>query len=134
MSGFAQDPDPAAGVLDDRKYEQMHACHGDCLEEIAGEQGAGLEAEEAGPSGGVAFGCWVDPGVVEDLPYGGGGSLNPGDKEFAVDAAIAPARFSRARRSTSRRMEPAEHVAGEPVQQGSQERSVGGGEPRPVRA
>jgi hypothetical protein len=30
--------------------------------------------------------------------------------------------------------EPAEHVAWESVQQGGQERPVGGGEPRPVRA
>jgi hypothetical protein len=29
------------------------------------------------------------------------------------------------------RLEPAEHVPGKPVQQGGQERPVGGGEPRP---
>jgi hypothetical protein len=33
-----------------------------------------------------------------------------------------------------RQPEPAEHVAWEAVQQGGQERPVGGGEPRPVRA
>ena len=92
MRGCAEDPDPPGGVLDDRQYGQARAGQGDGLEEVAGEQGIGLGAEEAGPGGGGALGCRVDPGVVEDLPHGGGGDLDAEDEEFAVDAPVAPAR------------------------------------------
>ncbi len=40
---------------------------------------------------GGALGCGVDPGLVEDLPHGGGGGLDTGDEQFAVDAPVAPA-------------------------------------------
>lgn len=90
VSGCAQDPDAAGGVLDDRQHEQVPARHGDRLEEIAGEQGSGLGAEEIGPGGSGAAGCRVGPVVVEDLPYGGRGDLDAEDEQFAVDAAVAP--------------------------------------------
>ena len=92
MRSCAQDPDPPGGVLDDRQHEQVPARHGDRLEEIAGEQGSGLGAEEIGPGGSGAVGCRVDPGVVEKLPYGGRGDLDAEDEQFAVDAAVAPGR------------------------------------------
>jgi len=98
--------------------------------------------------------------------------LNPEDEEFAVDAAVAPARvlsrqahnqqadgadgtrparalWARSGRVAARQQvpvpaqhrvrpdqepEPAEHLPREAVQQGGQERPVGGGESRPVRA
>ena len=62
MGGCAQDPDPAAGVLDDRQHVQMHARHGDRLEEIAGKHGVGLGAEKVSPGGGGAPGRRVNPG------------------------------------------------------------------------
>ena len=168
MSGCAQDPDPAAGVLDDRQHEQVHARHGDRLEEIAGKHGVGLGAEKVSPGGGGAPGRRVNPGVVKDLPHGRGGSLDPEDEEFAVDSAVTPARVlpgqpqyqqadgadgarpagapgpgsgrvaarqqvpvpAQHRVRPDQQPEPAEHVAWEPVQQGGQERPVGGGEPR----
>jgi hypothetical protein len=86
--GSRQDPDPPGGVLDDRQHIQAGAGLGDGLEEVAGKQGPGLGAEEVSPGGRSAFGCWVDPGLPEDLPHGGGGSLDPEDEEFAVDAAV----------------------------------------------
>ena len=87
----AQDPDPPAGVLDDRQHVDTGAAQGDRLEEVAGEQGPGLGAEEVSPGGGGALGCRVDPGLLKDLPDGGGGDLDPEDEQFAVDAAVAPA-------------------------------------------
>ena len=94
MRGCAQDPDPPAGVLDDRQHVQAGAAQGDGLEEVAGKQRIGLGAEEAGPGGGGALGCRVDPGLLKDLPHGGGGDLDPEDEQFAVDAPVAPARDS----------------------------------------
>jgi hypothetical protein len=38
------------------------------------------------------WGAGSIPGVVEDLPYGGGGGPDAEDEELAVDAAIAPRR------------------------------------------
>jgi hypothetical protein len=92
VRGGAQDPDPSAGVLDDRQHVDAGAAQGDRLEEVAGEQGPGLGAEEVSPGGGGALGCRVDPGLLKDLPDGGGGDLDPEDEQFAVDAAVAPER------------------------------------------
>src|SRR5690349_8178473 len=39
LSGYAQDPDPAAGVLNRRQHEQAGTGQGDGLEEVAGDQG-----------------------------------------------------------------------------------------------
>ena len=92
MRGCAQDPDPPGGVLDDRQDVQTGAAQGDSFEEVAGQQGFGLGAEEVSPGGGGAFGRRVDPGVVKDLPDGGGGRPDAEDEEFAVDAPVAPGR------------------------------------------
>jgi hypothetical protein len=88
VRGCAEDPDAAGGVLDDGQDEQ--AVQGRGLEEFAGEQCTGPGAEEAGPSGGGAVGRGVDPGVAEDLPYGGGGDFDAEDEQFAVDTGVAP--------------------------------------------
>jgi len=50
-------------------------------------------AEEAGPGGSGALGRRVDPGLLQDLPHGGGGSLDAEDEQLAVDAAVPPARI-----------------------------------------
>jgi hypothetical protein len=86
MRGRADDLDPPGGVLDDRQDVHARAGQRDGLEEVAGKQGPGLGAEETGPGGSGALGCRVDPGVVQDLPHGGGGDLDAEDEEFAVDA------------------------------------------------
>ena len=60
MSGGAQGPDPAGGVLDDRQDEQAGAAQGDCPGEVAREQRVSLGAEEVSPGcGGVAGSCPV---------------------------------------------------------------------------
>jgi hypothetical protein len=65
---------------------------GNQFEEVAGQQDLGWGAEELCPGAGGALGCGVDVCVGEDLPDGGGGDLDAEDEEFAVDAAVAPAR------------------------------------------
>ena len=71
----------------------------------ATDQHSGLGAEEAGPGGSGAVGCRVDPGVVQDLPYSGRGSLDAEDEESPWMRRYPQDGFSFARRSTSRRME-----------------------------
>lgn len=113
MRSCAQDPDPPGGVLDDRQHIQTRAGEGDGLEKIAGEQGRGLGAEEASPGSSGALACRVDPGVVQDLPHGRGGDLDPEDGSAAGTV--------RARRVGS-------GAAGRPGT------PVCGGEPQPGRA
>src|ERR1700748_3601212 len=55
LSGYAQDPDPAAGVLNRRQHEQAGAGQGDGLEEVTGDQGISLGAEKTGPGGAGAL-------------------------------------------------------------------------------
>jgi hypothetical protein len=74
--GGAQDADAAAGVFDDREYVQACAVQGESLEEVAGEQSAGLGTEEGRPGGRGVVVCWVDSGIGEDLPDGGRGDLD----------------------------------------------------------
>jgi hypothetical protein len=64
-------------LLDHREHVQPRAGQGDRLEEVTGQQGLGLGAQEIGPRGGTALGRRVDPGVVQDLPDGGSGDLYP---------------------------------------------------------
>jgi hypothetical protein len=90
--GCAQDVDAPGGVLDEREYVTGSG-QGDGFEEVAGEEGVGLGSEEVGPGTGRALRRWVNPGLFEDLPDGGGGDLDPEDEEFAVEAAVAPARI-----------------------------------------
>jgi hypothetical protein len=92
VRGGAQDVDAPGGVLDEREYVTGSG-QGDGFEEVAGEEGVGLGSEEVGPGTGRALRRWVNPGLFEDLPDGGGGDLDPEDEEFAVEAAVAPARI-----------------------------------------
>src|ERR1035437_4646643 len=51
------------------------------------------KSQEVSPGGGGALGRRVDPGLLQDLPHGGGSDLDPKDEEFAVDAPVTPARI-----------------------------------------
>ncbi len=53
----------------------------------------GLGVQEVCPGAGGPSGCRVDSGVLQDLQDGGCGHLDSENKEFAVDAAVAPARI-----------------------------------------
>jgi hypothetical protein len=90
VGGGAQDPDSSAGVLDHREYMQPRPGQGNRLEEVAGQQSPGLEAQEIGPRGGTPLGRRVDPGLVQDLPDGGSGDLYPEHQQLAMHPAVPP--------------------------------------------
>lgn len=48
------------------------------------------ERREVSPRAGAAFGHRVDPGLLQDLQYRGGGHLDPQHEQFAVHAPVAP--------------------------------------------
>lgn len=91
VCGRAGDPHAAGGVLDHREDVQRRSgqCFG--LEEVGGEDGLGLGAQEGRSGGVLAFGCGVDAVFLEDVPHGAGGDLDTEDGEFAVDAPVPPA-------------------------------------------
>jgi hypothetical protein len=76
--------------FDQDQHVHSGAGEGDSFEEVAGQEGFGLGAEELGPGAGRACGGGVDAGLGENLPHGRGGDLQAPDEEFAVDAAVAP--------------------------------------------
>jgi hypothetical protein len=81
-------------------------------EEVAGQDGVSLAAQERWPGGVVTVRGGLDPVPLEDLPDGGGCDRDPEAGEFAVDAAVTPGVVSRARRSMSAWME--RRVGGRP--------------------
>ena len=91
MRGRAQDPDPSVSMLDHREHVQPRSGQGDRFEEVAGQQGVGLRAQEVGPRTAGALGRRVYPGFLQHLPHRGCGHLDAEHKQFAVPAAIAPA-------------------------------------------
>ena len=105
VDGGAQDPDSPAGVLDHREHVQPRPGQGDRLEEVTGQQGLSLGAQEIGPGGETALGRRVDPGLVQDLPDDGSGDLHPEYQQLAMHPAIPHPGFSRTRRSTRTRIE-----------------------------
>jgi hypothetical protein len=91
VGGDAEDVHAAAGVLDDE--ERVHPVQGDgveVVEQVAGEDGVRLGSQELGPRWSGPSGRWVDAGVVQDGPDGGGADLVAEAGEFAVDALISP--------------------------------------------
>jgi hypothetical protein len=90
MRGRAGDPDAPGGVLDHR--EGVQGRPGQCLglEEVGGEDGVGLGAQERGSGGAVPLRCGVDAVLLEDIPQGGGGDLDAEGGELAVDTPVPP--------------------------------------------
>ncbi|HEV8175607.1 MAG TPA: hypothetical protein VGP91_18360, partial [Actinoplanes sp.] len=68
MGGGAQDADAAAGVLDHREDMQAGSGERDDLEEVGGEDGVGLRAQERSPGLRRPLRGRVDARVAEDLP------------------------------------------------------------------
>jgi hypothetical protein len=60
----AEDAHAAGGVLDDGQDVQAHAGHRHRFDEVSGEHGVGLGAQERGPGGCSAVGGGVDGGVA----------------------------------------------------------------------
>ena len=91
MCGRAEDADAAGGVLDDGEDVQPRSGQGAGFEEVGGEEGVRLAAQEGGPGEVVAVGRGRDAVGCEDFPDGGGGDLDDEGGEFAVDSSVAPA-------------------------------------------
>jgi len=68
VGGGAEDADSAGGVLDDGEDVQPRAGQRAGFEEVGGEDGVCLAAEEADPGLAVALGRGLDSGGLEDLP------------------------------------------------------------------
>jgi hypothetical protein len=88
--GCAEDADAAGGVLNDGEDVASRSGQGVGVEEVGGEQGVRLAAQEGGPGEVVAVGRGRDVVGFEDLPDGGGRDLDSQGGEFAVDSSVAP--------------------------------------------
>jgi hypothetical protein len=91
VRGRAEDPDSPAGVFDHREDVHPGAAQRHRFEEVGGEDGFGLGAQEHCPTVRSPLGRWVDLRGLEDLPDGGRGDLDAQDEQFPVDAPVAPA-------------------------------------------
>lgn len=89
MGRDAEDPDAAAGMLDHCEDVETGAGQRHSLEEVRGDDGLGLGAQECRPGGARTLRCRIDTGVFEDLPDRGGGDLHAEDEQFAVDGESA---------------------------------------------
>jgi hypothetical protein len=58
------------------------------MDEVDGEDAAGLCGEELLPGQACAAGCWADPGIMQDVPDRGGGDRVAELDEFALHAAV----------------------------------------------
>jgi hypothetical protein len=92
--GWAVTPrisDPAGGVFDYGQHVEAGAGQRHGFEEVRGDDGLGLGAQERRPGAARTIRCRIDPGVFEDLPDGRGGDFDPQDEQLAVDAPVSPA-------------------------------------------
>jgi hypothetical protein len=64
-------------VFDGGEDVQSRPGQGPSFEEVGGEDGVCLAAEEGGPGVAVTFGGGLDAVALEDLPHGGGATLMP---------------------------------------------------------
>ncbi len=92
VSGRTEDADAAGGVLDDSEDVEPRSGQGGGFDEVGGEEGVCLAAQEGGPGELVAVGRGLDAVGLEDLPDGGGCDRDAQDGEFTVDSPVAPAR------------------------------------------
>jgi hypothetical protein len=85
--------DTAGGVLDDGEAVQPGLQDRLGVEEVGGRDSFRLGFEELGPGGVVAAGRWIESGLLEDRPYGGGGDLAAEAGDFPGDALVASGRI-----------------------------------------
>ena len=72
VGGHAENPPASGGMLNDGQGIQSGSGEGLDLEEVRGEEGGCLAAQEGGPGQSVAFGTGFDAVVFDDLPHGAG--------------------------------------------------------------
>src|SRR2546429_3971061 len=90
MGGDAGQVGAAGAVLDDDQGIDAAQQHGAGVNEVGGEDAAGLGRQELLPGRPGAAGRRADSGVVQDLPDGGGGDRVAEPDEFALHAAVSP--------------------------------------------
>jgi hypothetical protein len=105
MRRRAQHPDPAGVVLDHREHEHPRSGQGDRFEEVTGQEGLCLRAQEIGPCRGRAVGRRIDPCLPQDLPHGGWATFTPSTSSSPCSRRYPQPGFSLATRSTKRRIE-----------------------------
>ena len=87
--------DPAGAVLDDDQGVEAVEQHGVHMDEIGGEDAAGLRGEELLPGRAGAAGRRADPGIVQDLPHRGRCDRVAEPDQFALHPAVPPSRIIR---------------------------------------
>jgi hypothetical protein len=95
---------PAGAVLDDDQRVDAAEQHGVHVDEVGGEDAAGLRGQELPPGRARAAGRGIDPGVVQDLPHRGGGDRVAEPDQLALHPPVPPCGFSVAIRITSLRI------------------------------
>ncbi len=76
VRGSAEDPNPSGGLLDDGQDVQAGPGQRHGFEEVGSEDGLGLRVRERRPGGRGPLRCWVDSGLMQDLPDRGCGDLD----------------------------------------------------------
>ena len=80
----------AGAVLDDDQRVDAPQQHGVHVDEVDGDDAAGLRGQELLPGRARAAGRGIDPGVVQDLPDRGGGDLVAEPDQSRLAPAGAP--------------------------------------------
>ena len=78
----------AGAVLDDDQGIDATEQHGIHMDEVDGEDAAGLRGQELLPRWARAAGCGVDPSGMQDLPHCGAGDRVAEFDEFALHATV----------------------------------------------
>jgi hypothetical protein len=81
---------PAGAVLDDDQRVDAAEQHGVHVDEVGGEDAAGLRGQELPPGRARAAGRGIDPGVVQDLPHRGGGDRVAEPDQLALHPPVPP--------------------------------------------
>jgi hypothetical protein len=75
-------------VLDDDQGVDASQQHGVYVDEVDGEDAAGLGGQELLPGRARAAGCGADPGVMHDLPDRGGSDRVAEPAEFVLHPSV----------------------------------------------
>jgi hypothetical protein len=100
-SGDAGQVDAAGAVLDHDQGIDTAEQHGVHVDEVGGNDAAGLRGQELLPRRAGAAGRGADPGIVQDLPHRGGCDRVAEPDQLALHPPVPHAGFSIAMRITS---------------------------------
>jgi hypothetical protein len=75
--------------------------HGIDVHKVHSEDGLGLGGEKLPPTRTRPTRCWIDAGVMQDLPHRGGGDPMAKPDQFTLHPPVSQVEFSVAMRITS---------------------------------